>query len=306
MSARPTYSQPQIDRYFDRLKLPQEQRRYRVAGLPDADLLNYLTLLQKLHLAEIPFENFGLHYSAHHSLSVHPEQLFNKIVGDNNGRGGYCMENNCLFGTLLTSLGFTLYSGAGRVFEGTSSGGWMHYINFVTIGDVKYHVDVGFGGDGPIAPMPLDPAGTVQKHIQPASARLQWRNIPGNVDPNQRLWVYEYRRSDDSDWEMKYAYSELEFQPQDYFAMNYFASTSRHIFFTSRIVAHKNILEDGELMGKMSMVAATLKWNIRGEKTKEIEFKSEAERVEGLDKYFGIKLTQAERDGITGMPSEIK
>lgn len=307
MSARATYTKDQITKYFARLGLPDQERNYDIAGLDPNSALEYLALLQKLQLAAVPFENITLHYSAHHSISIHPEELFKKIIDDDNGRGGYCMENNRLFGTLLNSLGFTLYSGGCKVWAADAWTGWSHMVNFVTIGDTKYHVDVGFGADGPVVPMPLDRSGTVQKHIQPASARLQWRNIAGNTDPNQRLWVYEYRRNDESDWETKYSYSELEFQPQDYAVMSYYTSTSKHTFFTQIVVVDKKILgDDGELEGKMSLAAASLKWNMKGEKTKEIEFKSEGERLEALEKYFGMKFRDVEREGIAGLPSEIK
>jgi arylamine N-acetyltransferase len=307
MSARTAYTRDQITKYFDRLGLPEGKRRYDVSGLSPEDSLEYLALLQKLQLAAIPFENINLHYSTHHSVSVHPEVLFRKIIGDNNGRGGYCMENNRLFGTLLNSVGFALYSGGCRVFADGTWTGWSHMVNIITIGDSKYHVDVGFGADGPVVPMPLERSGTVQKHIKPASARLQWRNIPGNTDSNQRLWVYEYRRNDESDWEIKYCYSELEFQPQDYAMMNYFTSTSQRTFFTRLVVVDKKIMgDDGELVGKLSMAGTSLKWNMQGEKAKEIEFKSEAERLDALEKYFGMKFGDAEREGIAGLPSEIK
>ena len=49
-----------------------------------------------------------------------------------------------------------------------------------------------------------------------------------------------------------------------------------------------------------------LKWNVKGEKTKEIEFKSEEERIDALEEYFGMKFGDAEREGIAGLPSEIK
>lgn len=44
----------------------------------------------------------------------------------------------------------------------------------------------------------------------------------------------------------------------------------------------------------------------KGEKTKEIEFKSEEERIDALEEYFGMKFGDAEREGIAGLPSEIK
>lgn len=121
---RPTYSPEQISAYFDRLRLPEQHRKYDVAGMEPEAALAYLSKLQRLHLIAIPFENLTLHYSPHRQICIHPEDLFKKIIGDNNGRGGYCMENNCLFGTLLYSIGFTIMSAGGRVFENGQWTGW--------------------------------------------------------------------------------------------------------------------------------------------------------------------------------------
>jgi arylamine N-acetyltransferase len=303
---RATFTKDEVSQYLDHLKIHQDQRHYDVASLSHEDALSYLALLQKHHLAEVPFENLSLHYSAHHQVSVHPQELFKKIITDNNGRGGYCMENNCIFGTLLLSLGFDIYSGGARVYAAGSWTGWSHMVNFVTIGHVKYHVDVGFGAEGPAVPMPLDRSGTIQPHISPAVARLQWCNIPGNTDPNQRLWVYEHRRNNDTEWEIKYCYTELEFQPCDYNIMNYYTSTSHKTFFTRTILVDKKILEDnGEYAGSLILSGNTMKWRIHGVKEKEIEFETEVERLEALEKYFGIKFGEAERDGISGLASQL-
>jgi len=115
---RPVYTPAQIAKYFDRLKLPESERKYNVAGLDPEDALAYLALLQKYHLAAIPFENLSLHYSPHRQISIHPEELFRKIIADDNGRGGYCMENTGLFSIFLHSLGFNSYSAGARVFSG--------------------------------------------------------------------------------------------------------------------------------------------------------------------------------------------
>jgi arylamine N-acetyltransferase len=45
-----------------------------------------------------------------------PDDLFYKLV--ERGFGGYCMENTNLFGTVLRSLGYRLYTTAARVNEG--------------------------------------------------------------------------------------------------------------------------------------------------------------------------------------------
>lgn len=123
-TSRPTYTRAQLVRYLDRLALPEERRIYDVAALNFDQALAYLALLQKAHLAAIPFENLSLHYSPHRRISIHPEAVFQKIIGDDNRRGGYCMETTGLFAVLLHSLGFDCYSAGARVFNQGRVGGW--------------------------------------------------------------------------------------------------------------------------------------------------------------------------------------
>jgi arylamine N-acetyltransferase len=185
--------------------------------------------------------------------------------------------------------------------------GRTHMVNIVRIGDVKYHVDVGFGGNGPVVPMPLDRSGPVQKHIGPATARLQYQNILGNTDPDQRLWVYQHRIEESSDFLTTYCFTELEFLPSDYAMMNYFTSTSMRTFFTRVIVGVKKLLgDDGELAGVLILGNNDIRWRIHGKVERVISFDSEDDRVKALEEHFGIKLSAGERDGIQGLPSEIK
>lgn len=121
---RPVFSRQQVEQYFDRLKIATGRRNYDVAELTPEDTYQYLALLQKHQLVEVPFENLTLHYSPHRQISLHPDELFRKVIGDNNGRGGYCMENNCLFGILLYTLGFQLYPAGARVFDNGVWTGW--------------------------------------------------------------------------------------------------------------------------------------------------------------------------------------
>ncbi|KAF2267524.1 arylamine N-acetyltransferase 1 [Lojkania enalia] len=308
-STRPVYSRDQITKYFEHLKLPEEQRNYNVAGLEPEDALEYLTRLQKYQLVEVPFENLTLHYSHHRQISTHPEALFKKVIEDNNGRGGYCMENNTLFGTLLRSIGFKIFTAGARVFDGRSWTGWSHMVNIVTIGDSRYHVDVGFGANGPIKPLKLDQSGTLEQHISPASMRLQWQNIAGNTDKTQRLWVYEHCIDEESDFQTTYCFTELEFLPSDYGIMNYFTSTNRSTFFTQVIVGEKKILggENGdELVGNLILGNNDLKWRIHGKKEREIQFHTEEDRLKALEEHFGIKFGEVEKESIKGLSSEIK
>lgn len=125
LSLRPTYSSEQLHRYFHKINIPSHLRAelwtlWLVNG--DANYNNVVALslleaLQRYQLASVPFENLDLHYSVHRSISTDPQSLFEKIVDSQSHRGGYCMENNTLFGTVLRSLGFSITSVGGRVNE---------------------------------------------------------------------------------------------------------------------------------------------------------------------------------------------
>jgi len=179
-------------------------------------------------------------------------------------------------------------------------------IVIVKVGGQKYHVDVGFGANGPLMPMPLDRSGTIRPHITPASVRLQWRNIPQNSDPDQRLWVYEHRIDEEHDWEMMYCFTELEFLTGDYHVMNLSTSTSPTTFFTKMVFMEKKLLgEDGEIIGNI-ILGTDVKWRIHGKKEREIKFESEDDRVKAIQEHFGVKLGVVERDSILGLVSQIK
>jgi hypothetical protein len=64
--------------------------------------------------------------------------------------------------------------------------------------------------------------------------------------------------------------------------------------------------EDEEILGKRMLVNDTVKENLGG-KTKIVqECQSETERVEALEKWFGMSFTQEEREGIRGYVTELK
>ena len=127
LSQRPVYSADQISQYFNRIKLPSRLHDFRQARKDDD--LGFLTALQRHQLARVPFENLVLHYSTHHSVSLDPQHLYRKVV-DRGGMGGYCMENNCFFGTVLRTLGYDVYSVGARVSNAMNGildgrfGGW--------------------------------------------------------------------------------------------------------------------------------------------------------------------------------------
>jgi arylamine N-acetyltransferase len=117
---RETYSQAQLERYFQHIGFdPSGQERGSVA---------FLAALLRRHLARVPFENVSLHYSKTRLLSLDAQDLYEKIVS--NSRGGYCMEVNAFFATVLRSLGYTFYSAGARVKDKGHDrfGGWFVFL----------------------------------------------------------------------------------------------------------------------------------------------------------------------------------
>lgn len=184
-------------------------------------------------------------------------------------------------------------------------------INLVTIDGAKYMIDVGFGGwSAPTSPLRLErnACDTTATQIAPAEMRLAWKNIDGNTDPNQRLWVYQHRSNNESPWLDMYCFSELEFLPQDYELMNYWTSTSPKVWFTQKVICAKMVIdspENAELVGIM-ILQDDLKLRIHGKTESQQTFKNEEERVSVLDRVFGINLSKPERAGIKGLVSELK
>ncbi len=121
---REMYTREQIDAYLSYISFPVTKYKISPEIAQTHDGLAYLSTLQKYQLARVPFENLELHYSKERHISLDQNDLFDKVVVSRNGRGGYCMENNALFGMLLKSLGFEVIPTGARVLLSGGSGGW--------------------------------------------------------------------------------------------------------------------------------------------------------------------------------------
>ncbi|KAJ8099010.1 arylamine N-acetyltransferase 1 [Lipomyces tetrasporus] len=311
-SQRSTYSVAQLNQYYERISLPISHR-----NATEKDGLPFLTVLTKYQMAGIPFENLELHYSPHHNISLDPQHLFQKMIGRGTNRGGYCMENNRLFGTVLRSLGFIVYSVGARVSEavqpvsttpgwsGPKYDGWNHMLNIVTIDGQKYLVDVGFGASGsPIRPLPLI-HGSVSTNIGVQKSRLLRQCILQHTDSTQQLWCFDHSNDGGLTWTPTYAFTEMEFFPEDFAIMNYWTSTHPTSWFTRMIVVVKTLLEDGEVVGHVTLLQKDVKRRIRGRTEVLDTLSSEEERVQALSQWFGITLSEEEINGIRGMTAEL-
>jgi N-hydroxyarylamine O-acetyltransferase len=129
--------------------------------LPREPGLEALAELQQAHLAEIPFENLDILLGR--SIHLDLESLAAKLVAG--GRGGYCFEQNTLFRAALEALGFRVASLAARVRSSSARPAApavpevrprTHMLLLVELPEGRFVADVGFGGDAPVRPVPLE------------------------------------------------------------------------------------------------------------------------------------------------------
>ncbi|KAL8669266.1 MAG: hypothetical protein Q9168_006139 [Polycauliona sp. 1 TL-2023] len=180
-------------------------------------------------------------------------------------------------------------------------------VNIITLAPhEKYMVDVGFGGNGATAPLPLATPGTIHERIYPSEMRLLHSNIAQHTDPHQRLWLFQARDSKEGEWATQYAFTGTEFLPRDYEIMNFWTSQHRSSIFTQAILMEKYVMEGGRLVGATTMFNSEVKRVVGGDVAERKSCGSEEERVEVLRKWFGVDLTEEERRGIKGLVTELK
>jgi len=137
----------QLKRYLDRIG-------YR--GAIGADF-HVLAALQKTHVCSVPFENIDVQLGR--SVTTDIAAAYDKIVVK--GRGGWCYEQNGLFGWALSEIGFDVTRLAASVMR--QERGEISAANHLCLlvrfpeSDRRHIVDVGFGGSL-IRPIPLDEA----------------------------------------------------------------------------------------------------------------------------------------------------
>lgn len=319
----PRYNPAELHDYFTRIKLPLEYLNSPL--LSDSDLartkqhaLPFLQALARYHVCNIPFENLVLSYSTHKSITLDPAVLHRKIVRCR--RGGYCMENNTFFATVLRSLGYEVRSVGGRVSramspfpevrhsQSTTYDGWNHMLNHVLLEGEWYVVDVGMGAMGPNLPYPLRD-GFETTGVAPRRIRLQLRPIAESYaihSPKPVLWCYDvcYDPAVDDPaqnvWVPAYCFTETEFLPQDYEVLSWFTSTHESSFFTRYVLCTKMLMDEAQehIIGDITLFKNVLRKTIGTNRSVVEDQKTEAERVRALDEVFGVELTDEERKAI--------
>lgn len=231
-------------------------------------------ILRALHLAHVltvPFENLDIHLGQ--PISLEPVDLFRKIVV--NRRGGYCFELNGLFGLLLEDLGFAVTRLAARVLYGAEGvRPRSHQALLVSVGEERWVVDVGFGGNGLREPFLL----TIGQEQQQGPDRFRLVT-DGRGD-------YLLQCEIDGAWTDLYSFTLEPNLPVDYTFANYYHSHSPDSLFTQRLICTVPTLK-----GRTIFTDRWLKIRSDGA-TRELHVKDQEECRQLLQEHFGLTIKE--------------
>jgi N-hydroxyarylamine O-acetyltransferase len=181
--------------------------RSEYSGTPHADLAT-LAALHLAHASAIPFENLDVRLGLPISLEL--GDIEDKLV--RRRRGGYCFEHNTLFLAVLRALGFDAVPFEARVRFGTTEvRPRTHMLLCVRIGGQSQLVDVGFGWQGLLGPLPMD--GTIHEQFGES-----YRVV---AEAGQ----FVLQMLEPQGWADLYAFVAEERFPVDFLMANHFTST---------------------------------------------------------------------------------
>ncbi|KAG0003872.1 N-terminal acetyltransferase [Modicella reniformis] len=263
--------------------------------LPEPTLEN-LRELQYRCVTSIPFETLSLRTTKSRGVDISLQGIYDRIV--NQRRGGWCFSLNRLAYELLLAFGYKVQFVLARVCRSDHYGDPIvygpltHQASIVRFSDgAKYLFDIGYGNTF-YYPIPLEEGGMVEyfghkRRITKAVHNEAEPNLLGN--PPEELWrVEEYMGQDR--WMACYAFTEQQYYDIDCEMGNYFTSYSPKSSCFTKFLCLQGT-PDGTyhlLINKQFKIRTSTG-------TQEtIVFEKEQERLDVLEKYFGIVLTEEE------------
>ncbi|MGE5234849.1 MAG: arylamine N-acetyltransferase family protein [Acidobacteriota bacterium] len=190
------------------LRLDDYLRRVGYDG-PRTPTPAVLAALHVAHVGRIPFENIDV--QAGRPIRLDLASLQAKLVDGR--RGGYCFEQNTLFAAVLRALGLSVTTLEARVRPPGASAilPRTHMVLAVEVAGERYLADVGFGGDGLLAPIPFR-AGVSHQDGRDLRLRREGRS-------------HVLQARSDGAWSDLYAIAPGAVFPVDYEVANHFTST---------------------------------------------------------------------------------
>jgi arylamine N-acetyltransferase len=236
-----------LDAYLERIGL---------TASPAPDALG-LEAVQRAHRLAIGFENFDVMLGR--GIRIDAASIRAKLI-DGPRRGGYCFEQNALFGAMLAQMGFESRPLLARVWLGMDWPGQVaamppltHTLRLVTLDGAPWIADAGFGG-AYVPPMPLVHGAQAET---PDGARHRLRrtdaDTPDAAGGAKGAWLLERagpasatdgRARGHGDFQPQYSFGLGEVAPVDLELANHWTSTRPDTRFTTACLA-SIVLQDG-------------------------------------------------------------
>ncbi len=189
---------------------------------PREPTLAVLRALQLQHMIAVPTENLDVLLG--HPIGIDLATLEQKLVHER--RGGYCFEQNTLFGAVLRALGFFVTPLLARVrwqVPADHRTGLTHMVLRVEIEGRGWLVDVGMGGVGATAPLALD---TEAEQSTPHELR--------RLLHKSGVTLHQMRSG--TEWLDVYEFTQNEPVPMDFELSNWYSCTHPKAFFVNNLV----------------------------------------------------------------------
>jgi N-hydroxyarylamine O-acetyltransferase len=238
--------------------------------------VTYATLagLMRAHMRAIPFENLDVLLGR--GIRVDLDGVFAKLVTA--GRGGYCFEHSTILAAALGQAGFAPVAHSARVVmvSPRSAAPRTHMFLSVKIDATTYVLDPGFGGHGPLVPLPLvenrevREGSDVHRFVRRDGEWALETLIGGSMAP---LWMSTFEAD----------------SPIDFVMANHFTSTWAESPFVNRLML-RALTPDGRVSVMNRDVTI-----LRGAVSEKRELADRAALRALLVEYFGFDLPEAER-----------
>jgi len=196
-----------------------------------------LAALQEAHVCSVPFENLDVQLG--NPLSVRIEDAYEKIVANN--RGGWCYEQNGLFGWALSEIGFNVTRIAASVMREqkgeVSTASHLCLLVRSPESKTKYLVDVGFGGSM-IKPIELKEAQYDQPPFKLSLSRLDDRYWRFWEDMGDGKFSFDFTESPANESLIAKKSASLQSDPTSTFVLNLVAqrrSRGQHSILRGRV-----------------------------------------------------------------------
>jgi N-hydroxyarylamine O-acetyltransferase len=222
--------------------------------------------VHRAHATTIPFENLDIQQGLAIDLAL--GALERKMVARR--RGGYCFEHNSLLLGALHEIGFSAIACEARVFdEGEAVTPRTHMLLVVSLGRTEWLCDVGFGGDTPLEPVPLDGSdveqgGTRYRAIARGAGRVLQADAGGG-------------------WLDQYAFEASPREAVDFEVANWYTSTHPDSRFVRTLTAQVRTPAG-------SKVLRNLGWTVRSGSSTETREIARAALEPVLASEFGLHL----------------